>query len=129
MDRETKRQVVATLIKADRRDLARRFVGVSPVTAAAWKNEGQNVHILQTTIKGKDAVGKPKRRNIVLRIDGRDGTFRVDYLGMLGHIWEAIDGGDGLATLAKAKKYAAKWMKAWESNPTGDKPNPRDIPR
>jgi hypothetical protein len=121
MNRQTRREIVATLVRQGRRDLAERFVG------AGWKDEGDNVHILQTVLKGKDALGKPKKRNIVLRIDGRDGTWRVDYLGMMGNVWEAIDNGQGFKSLSQAKKYAAKWKQAYEQK--GDLPSPRDVPR
>ena len=44
------------------------------------------------------------------RIDGRDGNYRVDRLGMLGCVWEAIDGGEGFEDLKDAERYLADWI-------------------
>jgi hypothetical protein len=43
---------------------------------------------------------------IDLRIDGREGDYRVDRLGTLGYIWEAIDSGRGFSSVAKATAHA-----------------------
>ena len=47
-----------------------------------------------------------------LRIDGREGDYRLDRLGTLGFIWEAIDGGRGFSSVAKATAHARKWRDA-----------------
>jgi hypothetical protein len=49
---------------------------------------------------------------IDLRIDGREGDYRVDRLGTLGYIWEAIDSGRGFSSVAKATAHARKWLRA-----------------
>lgn len=106
--------MIAALIKAKRLDLAKAYARHVTAAAVKWKDEGQDVHIGRVMLNLKDALGKPRKREVILRIDGREGTWRVDYLGTMGNIWEAIDGGKGLATLPQAKKYAAQWVKRSE---------------
>lgn len=57
-------------------------------------------------------TGIRKSREIAFRIDGREGTYRADKLGTLGYIWEAIDDGQGFATVAKAQKYVRAYVRA-----------------
>lgn len=50
-------------------------------------------------------------RGICLRIDGRDGDYRVDRLGMLGFVWEAIDHGQGFTSVREAESFARMWLR------------------
>lgn len=47
---------------------------------------------------------------IIFRLDGRRGAYRVDRLGTLGYIWEAIDGGSGVRTVAAGKSMIRTWL-------------------
>lgn len=51
------------------------------------------------------------QQEIALRIDGRNGPWRVDQKSSVWP-WEAIDGGRGFSSLKKAKAYAAQWLAA-----------------
>lgn len=52
------------------------------------------------------------------RIDARTGRYRCDVRKPLFPAWEAIDGGKGFATLAQAKKFVKRWVKAVEEQET-----------
>lgn len=69
---------------------------------------------VDSRIYGATATAKIGSRvhSLAFRIDGREGDYRVDRLGMLGHIWEAIDGGRGFSSVAKAKAFARAWLRA-----------------
>jgi hypothetical protein len=66
----------------------------------------------ETDITFKDKnTDMPKKVSVALRIDARDAkNVRVDQHALTG--WEAIDGGKGLSSVAKAKTYAKKWIAA-----------------
>jgi hypothetical protein len=55
---------------------------------------------------GKRAYG------LAFRIDGRGGAYRVDVEKPLFPAWEAIDGGEGFATLAAARAWVRAWLRA-----------------
>ncbi len=55
-----------------------------------------------------DAFGRGRTLDVALRIDGREGDYRVDTCTM-PPIWEAIDGGTGFRTLAQAKRFVSSW--------------------
>jgi hypothetical protein len=52
-----------------------------------------------------------RTHEIDLRIDGRSGDYRVDYLGTLGFIWEAIDHGQGFSSVKEAESFARTWLR------------------
>jgi hypothetical protein len=76
-------------------------------TFANWTKVEDRVYGLIRTVKTSYRV-----HEVGLRIDGREGQYRADRLGMLGHVWEAIDGGQGFKTLAEAKKFVTRWVRA-----------------
>lgn len=73
---------------------------------STWTKVDDKVYGLVRTVKTSYRV-----HEVGLRIDGREGNYRVDRLGTLNTIWEAIDGGQGFRTLAAAKKHAARWVR------------------
>ena len=54
----------------------------------------------------------PVESTVVLRVDGRSGSWRVDVAKPMQSWWEAIDGGDGFASAGEAKAFAARWLAA-----------------
>ena len=60
------------------------------------------------------AAGQTAHKVVVhLRLDGRTpGQWRVDRASWPVPAWEAIDGGEPLPTLAAAKAYATRWLRA-----------------
>ena len=59
----------------------------------------------------RDIRGRTLRSQVVLRINGRNGTYRVDSkISFLP--WEAIDGGEGFATKTEAVAYVRRWAQA-----------------
>lgn len=48
---------------------------------------------------------------ICLRIDGRNGVYRVDRLGKSEFTWEALDCGEGFSSVAKATSFARTWLR------------------
>lgn len=52
-------------------------------------------------------IGRTKHR-VYFRIDGREGPYRVDRGGMCG--WEAIDKGEGFATVRAAQVWVSSWV-------------------
>lgn len=60
-----------------------------------------------------------KTAKVLLRIEGRDGTFRVDKDDFPG-IWVAIDGGTGFETREEAMAYAERWVGAAKEQGTTD---------
>jgi hypothetical protein len=57
----------------------------------------------------------PESRRVVafgIRIDARGSRVRVDTSKPLMPGWEAIDGGDGFATITDAKNFARRWVAA-----------------
>ena len=55
-----------------------------------------------------------------MRVDGRDGTFRVDCGKPLAAWWEAVDRSVGFATARAAKAFAAAWVAAITEQKTLD---------
>jgi len=74
---------------------------------ATWTKVDHKVYGLRRTIKTNY-----RTHEVTIRIDGRSGVYRVDQDTLLGHYWEAIDGGVGFATLTEAKKFVTRWVKA-----------------
>ena len=54
----------------------------------------------------------PVSATVVLRVDGRSGSWRVDVAKPMQSWWEAIDGGDGFASASEAKAFARCWLEA-----------------
>lgn len=70
-----------------------------------WAKRDERIYTRQTERK----IGL-SRYSLAFRIDGREGSYRVDFLGTMGQIWEAIDGGDGFSSVAKAKAFVSRWI-------------------
>lgn len=70
-----------------------------------WTKRDTKIYTAETTRK----IGERSHR-LIFRIDGREGSYRVDRLGMMGHIWEAIDGGRGFSSVSKAKAFVTTWI-------------------
>lgn len=51
-------------------------------------------------------------REIAFRLDGRDGTWRVDVKTHSLMPWEAIDGGQGFLSQVLARKFVSDWYEA-----------------
>jgi hypothetical protein len=83
-----------------------------------WEGKGDKLHGGKATVSYQNADGRNISRETNFRIDGRDGTFRVDRHESLGNHWEAIDGGKGFKTLGEAKAHVAKWHEAAEKQGT-----------
>ena len=56
--------------------------------------------------------GAPRLATVALRVDGREGSYRVDLKEMADMPWEAADGGTGFRTVAEARAYAKLWRAA-----------------
>lgn len=54
----------------------------------------------------------PVESTVVLRVDGRSGSWRVDVAKPMQSWWEAIDGGDGFSSASEAKAFARRWLEA-----------------
>lgn len=76
-------------------------------TFATWTKVEDKVYGLIRTVKTRYTT-----HEVGLRIDGRSGTYRCDQDCLLGHYWEAIDGGQGFRTLAEAKRFVTRWVRA-----------------
>jgi len=62
-----------------------------------------------------DIAGRPSKRVRHYRIDGRDRRgYRVDVMKPPLMIWEAIDGGQEVATIAEAKALIKRHTKGVE---------------
>jgi hypothetical protein len=48
-----------------------------------------------------------------LRLDGRDGSWRVDRLCPVSLVWEAIDGGRGFSLERNAASLARRYADVW----------------
>jgi hypothetical protein len=87
--------------------------------AAGWEKIGDRLYISERTVRYVSTyTGKASNHEICLRIDGRRGPYRVDLLGPVIPIPEAIDGGTGYDTLAEAQRYARAWLAAAEAQGT-----------
>ena len=60
----------------------------------------------------------PVESTVVLRVDGRSGSWRVDVAKPMQSWWEAIDGGDGFASVGEAKAFARRWLDATRAQGT-----------
>lgn len=76
-------------------------------TFATWTKVDHKVYGLRRTVTTNYMA-----HEVMIRIDGRSGVYRVDQDCLLGTYWEAIDGGKGFATLTEAKKFVTCWVKA-----------------
>lgn len=76
-----------------------------------FKKIGSKIYGGSCEIEYEDAYGEDRHTKATIRIDGRDGSYRVDYLGSLGRIWEAIDDGRGFASVKQAENYASAWCR------------------
>jgi len=80
---------------------------------AKWEKVDAKIYILETTISYvAECSGQARSQQIVLRIDGREGTYRVDLYDPLMRFWEAKDGGRGFATVREAQVFASSWRAA-----------------
>jgi len=96
-----------------------RFASASP--QLTWSKQGNHIYGATLTIPGarypRNALtGQP---SVSLRVDGRDGTYRVDVSDIQG--WTAIDEGQGFATAREAQQFAQRWVKA-AANPFPTRP-------
>jgi hypothetical protein len=48
---------------------------------------------------------------VALRIDGRDGKYRVDLKTLSFEPWEAVDRGVGFTTVREAQSFARRWLR------------------
>lgn len=81
--------------------------------AASWKQVDSEIFILETQVSFLCEWRHTHRKErIVLRIDGRDGSYRVDLYDPLLNYWEAKDGGRGFASVREAKVFASSWKSA-----------------
>ncbi len=73
-----------------------------------------------------DASGRTRVFPVAIRIDGREGTYRVDVRTGLTP-WEAVDGGEGFRNLRQAKAHARRYLRAVKAQgtltPTVDRPD------
>jgi hypothetical protein len=74
-----------------------------------WIDCGNKVWTAETTVWYEPSYlwGTKKLQTITLRIDGREGVYRVDRKSL---VWESIDNGEGFETKAEAEKYADRWI-------------------
>ena len=70
------------------------------------------IYIAVTTVRYLNDFGFGREFRVAFRLDGRDGPYRVDLLTFPGAPWEAIDGGEGFARLADARRHVALWLRA-----------------
>lgn len=74
----------------------------------------------------KRCTGALRVATVALRIDGREGSYRVDLKDMADLPWEAADGGTGFGTVAEARAYAKLWRAACAKQNTL---SPSDVAR
>lgn len=74
----------------------------------------------------KRCSGALRVATVALRIDGREGSYRVDLKDMADLPWEAADGGTGFRTVAEARAYAKLWRAACAKQNTL---SPSDVAR
>jgi len=80
---------------------------------ASWEKVDTKIYILDTQVSYQDQwSGKARTIQLVFRIDGREGSYRVDVAKPPLPIWEAIDGGDGFRTVREAQVYVSSWRSA-----------------
>lgn len=76
-----------------------------------WNQVHALISVLRARVQATSIYGDRFTVNATFRIDRRDGAIRVDINTGLGP-WEAIDGGQGVKTLAAAKALVTKWRAA-----------------
>lgn len=89
---------------------------------------GQKVYTGMVALSTTTLWGQARRVTVALRVDGREGSYRVDLnpAPAYGTPWEAIDGGTGFRTLSAAKAFGRAWVKASKTQNTT---SPAHVPR
>ena len=93
---------------------------VSAPVSLTWKREAPAVwttgpvNVTSSTYMGEYET------TVRMRVDGRDGTFRVDCGKPIAAWWEAVDRSEGFATAHAAKAFAARWVAAVSEQKTLD---------
>jgi len=94
--------------------------------AIAWTRQAATIYTAIVVVSFTDLIGRRRFSNVALRVDGREGTYRVDMKTLSFEPWEAVDGGEGFRTVAEAKRFARSWQRAACMQSTL---SPRDVAR
>ncbi len=74
-----------------------------------WEQKAPRIWVAIAPVTFSDVYDRRQTRRVALRIDGREGPYRVDMTTGLGP-FEAIDGGHGFTSLRDAKGRAGAWL-------------------
>ena len=78
-----------------------------------WDKVDSKIYIHEASVACQDIwSGRARTYNLVFRIDGREGSYRVDVAKPPLPIWEAIDGGEGFRTVREAQIHVSSWKAA-----------------
>lgn len=78
-----------------------------------WFLAAHGIHGAEVTITCRFRAGSPRKFETSIRaMADHHGAIRLDRRCPILRIWEAIDGGEGFASLAEAQAYAARWVRA-----------------
>lgn len=81
-----------------------------------WTRRDTLIHTATVTVEFTTTYGAKRACTVDFRVDGRDGTFRVDKRSI--GPWEAIDGGTGFKTATEAKRHARAYHAACSAQST-----------
>jgi len=85
----------------------------------SWDRKGDNLYSARVKVELDDGRSRDARTTtVMLRIDGRGDTFRVDMHNVTN--WEPIDNGRGFPDLPKAKAFVQRWVDAANEKGTLD---------
>ena len=91
-----------------------------------WTVHDKHIRTKVVMMNVRRYTGAPFERDIALRIDSRDGEFRVDMKPSSIEPWESICGFHGFTDLRGVKKFADRWLEEVSTQKTIHPSIPRD---
>ena len=77
-----------------------------------FEKKADRIYVAFVAVATANLSGAISTKEVAIRIDGREGAYRVDMLTMASMPFVAVDGGTGFRTLANAKRHASHYVRA-----------------